>query len=207
VSKYDNMLSSTKKNILQRIETGNKGQIYFAEDFMDIANNEQVRLALSRLTKENALSRLGHGIYVYPKTDPLLGKVRPSLEDIAQAVAQRDKITIKPTGAYALNRIGLSTQVPMKVVYLTNGDSRTIKIGKNTIQFRKTSARKMAYQGEISPLIIQSLEEIGKEGLTPSIAEHIRQLLNKEDVQTVKQNLKLAPHWIGETLLSLLNNK
>ena len=201
------MLSSTKKNILQRIETGNKGQIYFAEDFMDIANNEQVRLALSRLTKEKALSRLGHGIYVYPKTDPLLGKVRPSLEDIAQAVAQRDKITIKPTGAYALNRIGLSTQVPMKVVYLTNGDSRTIKIGKNTIQFRKTSARKMAYQGEISPLIIQSLEEIGKEGLTPSIAEHIRQLLNKEDVQTVKQNLKLAPHWIGETLLSLLNNK
>ena len=201
------MLISIKKSILQRIEVGKQGQIYFAEDFMDIANNEQVRLALSRLTKEGLLIRLGHGIYVYPKTDLLLGKVRPSLEDIAQAVAQRAKITIKPTGAYALNRIGLSTQVPMKVVYLTNGDSRTIKIGKTTIQFRKTSAKKMAYQGEISPLIIQSLEEIGKEGLTPAITEHIRQLLNKEDVQIVKQNLKLAPHWIGETLLSLLNNR
>jgi hypothetical protein len=201
------MSGSSKKNILKRIEAGKEGQIYFAEDFIDIANNEQVRLALSRLTKEAALLRLGHGIYVYPKTDPLIGKVRPSLEDIAQAIAQRDKITIKPTGAYALNRIGLSTQVPMKVVYLTNGDSKTIKIGKNTIQFRKTSPRKMAYQGELSPLIIQSLEEIGKAGLTPAITEHIRQLLNKEDSQTIKQNLKLAPRWIAETILSFLNNK
>jgi hypothetical protein len=203
----DRMSASAKKSILQRIKAGEEGQIYFAEDFMDIANNEQVRLALSRLTKEADLIRLGHGIYVYPKTDPLLGKVRPSLEDIAQAIAQRDKITIKPTGAYALNRIGLSTQVPMKVVYLTNGDSRTIKLGKNTIQFRKTSPKKMAYQGELSPLIIQSLEEIGKEGLTPAITKHIRQLLNKEDIQIVKQNLKLAPRWIAETLLSLTNNK
>lgn len=174
---------------------------------MDLANNEQVRLALSRLTKEEALIRLGHGIYVYPKTDPILGKVRPSLEDIAQGIAQRNKINIKPTGAYALNRIGLSTQVPMKVVYLTNGDSRTIKIGNNTIQFRKTSPKKMAYQGELSPLIIQSLEEIGKDGLTPSTIEHIRPLLNKEEIQVVMQNLRLAPRWIAETLLPLLGNK
>ena len=201
------MSGSIKKNILQRIESGKEGQIYFAEDFMDIANNEQVRLALSRLTKEAALIRLGHGIYIYPKTDPELGIMRPSLETIAQAIAKRDKIVIKPTGAYALNRIGLSTQVPMKVVYLTNGDSRTIKIGKGTIQFRKTSPKKMAYQGEISPLIIQSLEEIGKEELTPAITKHIRELLNKEDIQVVKQNLKLAPRWIAEFLLSLLNNK
>jgi predicted transcriptional regulator of viral defense system len=201
------MSVSVKKKILQRMEAGKEGQIYFSEDFIDIANNEQVRLALSRLAKDGEVIRLGHGIYVYPKTDPLLGKVRPSLADIAQAIAQRDKIAIKPTGAYALNRIGLSTQVPMKVVFLTNGDSRTIKIGKNTIQFRKTSSKKMAYQGEVSPLIIQSLEEIGKEGLTPAITEHLRQLLNKEDFQIVRENLKLAPRWIAETLLSILNNK
>ena len=81
------MSFSVKKKVFQRIEAGKKGQIYFAEDFIDIANNEQIRLALSRLTKEGNLIRLGHGIYVYPKTDPLLGKVRPSLADIAQAIA------------------------------------------------------------------------------------------------------------------------
>jgi predicted transcriptional regulator of viral defense system len=200
------MKNLSVKNLLkERIKAGKAGQIYFAQDFIDIANNEQVRLALSRLTKEGFLLRLSQGIYLYPKEDSLLGKVKPSLEAIAQAIAQRDKITIKPTGAYALNRIGLSTQVPMKVVYLTNGESRKIKVGKNIITFKNTTSKKMAYKGEISPLIILALEEIGPSGVTEVIMKYITQMLKKEDFNILLDNLKLAPRWIADLLLPLLN--
>jgi predicted transcriptional regulator of viral defense system len=197
---------SIKNIIKKKIQVEGEGRIYFAEDFIDIANNEQVRLALSRLTKEGFLLRLGQGIYVYPKVDSLIGKVRPSLEDIAHAIAKRDQIIIKPTGAYVLNKLGLSTQVPMKVVYLTNGLSRKIKIGKNTITFINTTQKKMAYKGQKSAYVIQALEDIDEPTLSSFVTEQLKELINQEDYQTFMYNLKLAPRWIAEFLLPLIKH-
>ena len=197
------MKQSIKKIIQSRIESGRPGQVYFAKDFTDVANNEQVRLALSRLVKEKLITRLGHGIYAVEQVHPVMGKIQPAYEEIAQAIADRDQITIKPTGAYALNRLGLSTQVPTKIVYMTNGQSRKIRLGKNTICFKKTTQKKMAYKGYISPLIIQAIEELGKDGIKPEMMLRLTKILAGEDFETLDENLKLAPNWVAETITKM----
>lgn len=104
-------------------------------------------------------------MYARLQQDPLLGTIYPSTEDIAKAIAKRDKATIVPPGSLALNSLGLSTQVPLNVVYLTDGSARKIDLGKRKIIFKKTSPRNLAALGSISKLAIQALKEIGKDNL------------------------------------------
>jgi predicted transcriptional regulator of viral defense system len=200
-------VASTKSQIKQIIEHERAGKIYFAEDFINVSNNEQVRLALSRLTKEGVIVRLAQGVYVYPKHDPVIGKARPGMEEIATAIANRDHIKIRPTGAYALNQLGLSTQVPMRPVFMTNGSSRKIKVGKNIIEFKNNSSRKMAYSGKISGLVIPALEELGRKNVTAEIIDKISIVLHKENRVVLLEDLKLAPHWIAEIILKILKRK
>jgi len=197
---------SIKELVKEQILSEEAGTILFAQNFVEIAGNEQVRLALSRLAKEKFLIRVGPGMYVHPKNDPLIGPVRPGLEQIAEAIAKRDQLTIKPTGAYALNRLGLSTQVPTKVIYLTNGESRKIRVGKNTISFKKTTPKRMAYRGFFTPLVIEAMQELGPKSLTPELKKQLQEFVTKDDPQQVKVNATLAPVWIGEILISMLKN-
>ncbi|GHV68860.1 hypothetical protein FACS1894199_16750 [Bacteroidia bacterium] len=116
--------------------------MFFADDFMTFGTNVAVRHTLSRLCKNELLVRLSAGIYLYPKIDEQIGVLYPSIEAIAKAIAKREKSRLIPTGVYALNALGLSTQVPMKVVYLTDGAPRVVKVGKKaTINFKKTAAK------------------------------------------------------------------
>ncbi|SEW44551.1 DUF6088 family protein [Chitinophaga arvensicola] len=200
-------MASTKVEIKEIVATGGAGRIYFAEDFMDIANNEQVRLALSRLTKEGILLRLSQGIYVYPKNDPIVGTVRPGIDEIAQAVATRQQIKILPTGAEALNKLGLSTQVPMRAVYRTDGPSQKIKLDNFVIEFKRVSARKMSYQGKLSSLVISAVEELGKEKITDAIKGKLKLVLKLENRVVLMNDLKRVPHWIATVILPLVNEE
>jgi len=195
---------STKIKIKEGIEASSEGSFYFAEDFLGLANNEQVRLALSRLAREGILMRIAQGLYYYPKIDPHLGKVKPGMDEIAYAIAARQRIQIRPTGAYALNKLGLSTQVPMNAKFLTDGHPRVIKIGKRRIEFINRSQRKMAYEGEISGDLIIALEEMGSQNLTKEIFEKIIELFSKEDKGSLRHDLKLAPNWIREAFVPKL---
>ena len=118
-----------------------KGTIIFPENFADLGSEDAVRQALHRLSKNDILIRLAHGIYLYPKIDDILGVLYPSLEEVAEAIAHRDKARIIPTGVQALNKLGLSTQIPMKAVYLTDGAPRDIKVGKSSIKFKRTTPK------------------------------------------------------------------
>ncbi len=104
-------------------------------------------MALSRLTREGRLTRLAHGIYFVPVTDPVLGKLDPSVEAVAEQLADRERVRIRPTGAFALNKLRLSTRVPTRLVYLTDGHPRKLKIGKATVEFKPTTPKKMALKG------------------------------------------------------------
>jgi hypothetical protein len=194
---------SIHKELLSRIIKGKKGKIIFPSDFNDMANTDAVRQALSRLVKDNVLIRLAHGIYLYPKVDAALGILYPSTDDIVQAIAKRDKIRIIPTGINALNKLGLSTQVPMKSVYLTDGKPKTLQAGKRTIIFQTAAPKKFAPKGQISSLVIQALEALGKTGTTPEVIDSITTLLKKEDQKLLKEDAKLAPAWIGQLLISI----
>jgi hypothetical protein len=178
-----------------------KGRVLFVDDFLDLGSPDSIKKALYRLTNEKGLLiRLAHGIYLYPKTDKELGTLYPSTEEIAKAIARRDKARIIPTGIYALNRLGLSTQVPMKIVYLTDGATRLIKIGKRTISFKKTSPKNLMTLGEISTLVIQALKEIGQENVDDEILQQIKVVLKKETEENILNDAKLAPAWINKIL-------
>ena len=116
------------------------------------------------------------------------------------AIAKRDKARILPTGSYALHMLGLTTQIPLKLVYLTDGSPRKITIGKRTIQFKKTTPKNLSLKGSISKLVVQALKEIGKGKMTNDELDKIVSILKKEDSKKLKHDIALAPQWIAEIL-------
>lgn len=187
------------------IKKADKGRILFAEDFAELGKIESINRVLSRLKEKGILVRLAFGIYLYPKTDKELGILYPSVEDIAQAIARRDKARIIPTGITALNKLGLSTQVPLKAVYLTDGAARVLKIGKRTITFKKASPKNLLAKGEISGLAIQALKSIGKNNAEEELLVKIKSILKKENKENIMHDAKLAPAWINKILMSTIS--
>jgi hypothetical protein len=149
---------------------------------------------------------VAQGIYVLPKESSFLGKLIPSAEEVAEAIAKRDRIRTLPTGSYALNALGLSTQVPMNIVLLTDGSPREIKVGKRTIKFKKTTPKNLMTKGKISRLAIQALKEIGNGKVTDAEEKKIVNLLQKEDKTDLKHDIALAPVWIQKIIKKALND-
>ena len=193
-----------ENKIFESLKSRQKGIVIFVSDFLDYGNSESVKKALLRLNEKETIVRLAHGIYSYPKVDKELGILFPSTEDIAIAIARRDKVRIIPTGVQALNKLGLSTQVPMKVVYLTDGGTRNIKVGKRTISFRNTSPKNLFMKGEISSLVIQALKTIGNSKLDDSTLLKIQDILKKEKKENIINDAKLAPAWINKILIQTI---
>ncbi len=200
------MRDNIENKILSRIKKAGRGSLFFIENFIAYGNTEAVKKALQRLTNAGQLERIATGIYVRPKKDSIIGIITPGIEEIAKAIAKRDRARIVPTGIFALNKLGLSTQVPLNIIYLTDGAARKIKIGKNTITFKKTTPKNVAAVGEISKLLIQALRTIGKENVTEIEIEIIQNLLKKEKITRLQHDIRLAPVWIKEIMKPVLEN-
>lgn len=190
-----------ENRIAETLKTYPRGSVLFVDDFLDFGNPESVKKALFRLKEKEILVRLAHGIYLYPNVDKELGVLFPSTEEIAKAIARRDKARIVPTGVQALNKLGLSTQIPMKMVYLTDGAARTVKVGKRTITFKKTSPKNLSIKGEISGLAIQALKTIGQKKIDEKIMEKIQAILKNEKKEHIINDAKLSPAWIHKILV------
>jgi hypothetical protein len=193
-----------ENRIAEALKTYPKGSVLFVDDFLDYGNPESVKKALFRLKEKGVLVRLAHGIYLYPKVDKELGVLFPSTEEIAKAIARRDKARIVLTGVQALNKLGLSTQVPMKVVYLTDGAARTVKVGKRTITFKKASPKNLSVKGEISGLAIQALKTIGQNKVDAETIEKIQAILKNEKKENIINDAKLSPAWINKILMQAI---
>lgn len=199
------------KSIISQIEAKIKrskpGEIFMPSDFKDLGTSTAIRKALSRLVEQNVLTRMGQGIYATPIHDKVFGDVLPSMEEIAASLAKKDHVKIMPTGQYALNKIGLSTQVPMKMVFLTNGTKKNISIGKSSILFQPTTTKKLAMVGSISSLLFLGLEELNLDQLSESDMKKIIHLLKKEDAKKLKHDLKLAPSRISDFVIKNFLNE
>ena len=198
---------SIENQILNKIKKAKRGALFFVDNFITIGNAKAVGKALERLAKSGELQRVATGIYFRPEKDPVIGYVTPGIETIAKAIAKRDKARIVPTGVYALNQLGLSTQVPLNVIYLTDGAARKIKIGNRTITFKKTTPKNLTALGEIDRLVIQALRTIGKDKVTSEEIEKIQQLLKKEKLTYLQQDIRMAPEWIRKIMLPILKQK
>ena len=197
---------SIEDKILAHIEALPKGELFLPVDFNELGSSEAVRLSLFRLEKEGVITRVAQGIYVRPKVSTLIGKLLPSAEEVADAIAKRDHIRTLPTGSYALNALGLSTQVPMNIVLLTDGSPREIKVGKRKIKFKKTTPKNLMAKGKISRLAIQALKEIGNGKVSEQEELRIIDLLKREDEKDLKHDIALAPVWIQKIMKKALTD-
>ena len=200
------MILHSDIKILEKIKKARRGTLFFTNDFASFGKPEAIRQALQRLVKSGEIDRVAAGIFVRPQKDSIIGKVMPDIEDVAKAIARRDRARIVPTGDYALNRLGLSTQVPMNIVYLTDGTARKTKIGNYTIVFKKVAPKNVVAIGEISRLAIQALKTIGKQNITEEKMRHIQTVLQNEKPTHLAYDIRLAPVWIQEIMKTALNN-
>ncbi len=179
-----------------------KGEIFFISDFTELGNYEAVRKSLQRLTKDGKVERIAKGIYFLPKKHERLGIIYPHAEQIARAIAKRDKARIIATGSTALHLLGLSTQVPMKVVFLTDGSARNITVGKQTIQFKKTNPKNLSIEHRLTNLIIQALKAIGEKHVTEEQVDKIQTVIDQSNErELIYENLKSAPVWVQKILV------
>lgn len=194
------MDQSTHKKIQEIVANTKAGTILFPTDFRGTGSEGAIKMSLSRLVKEKELDRLAHGIYLKPDYHPTYGKLQPALEEIAQSIANKEQVRIKPSGAYALNRLGLSTQIPLRLVYITDGPRREFTIGHGGIKFKPSAPKRFAMKGEISSLLFQALEELGHRQALP-LLDQIKALIKKENPLKLNHDLKLAPAWINDLII------
>lgn len=196
------MSKSVETQVLGKIKRSPRGTLFFVDSFAKIANSKSANKGLERLVKSGEIERVSQGIYVRPLIDEYIGKVLPSIEEVAIAIAKRDRATIVPTGSYAMYKLGLTSQVPLNIVFYSDTSARKIKIGKQTITFKKASSKNLAFIGETSMLAIQALRTIGKDKATESEIKQIKTLLKSENPKHLQHDLLLAPVWIRKLIAS-----
>lgn len=192
-----------KHNVMKSIDENQPHSIFFISDYADLGAAETIRKILHEATISGVLEKAGHGIYIKPKISRF-GKVPVPLEKIAREIAARDKCQILPTGSTAANLIGLSTQVPMNLSYITTGSTRAIKIGDRKISFRHASPKNFAAKGSVIPLLIQGIKEIGAENISGVEYEAIRLFIDKQQDPYLQEDLQLAPAWIQRIIKKLM---
>lgn len=199
-------MKSLNSHIEHSLSKRKEGDILFVSDFKGKGTEGAIRKSLSRMTKAGKLRRLAHGVYYIPKVDPVFGELRPSAEQVAQKIAEKEKVHIYPTGVYALNQLGLSTQVPTKLVYLTDGVPRLLTIGKMKVRFKATTPKKLALKGPISRLVILALDELDTGKMNPEHETRIRELLLMEEPRKLEHDLALASGRIHDYIVKLLKH-
>jgi Family of unknown function (DUF6088) len=187
---------SIESAIFSRIKRWGRGCVVLPAGFLDLGSRQAVGVALHRLAKTKSIRRLSRGVYDYPIEDPVLGELSPTIEAITKALSQRDRLRLQPSGAYALNLLGLSEQVPAKIVFLTEGESRTLKVGPMTIQLRRTTPRNMATSGRLSGLIIQAFRSLGKEHVSQTRIEKLKSSIPLKQRKELLKDIALAPAWM-----------
>jgi hypothetical protein len=193
-------MSKTKEKILYRINERNYGA-FTSSDFSDIDNYKQISKTLERLEDEKVISRVRRGIYILKKYNDILGmEESPDINEVAKAIARQFNIIIIPSGNYSLNIMGLSTQVPSKYVYITNGPYNEYDIGNNKIYFKHSTSREISFLPYRILIAIQGLKTIGKGNIDSNILNKISSFLTEDDKEYIKNNNLRTTSWIYEKL-------
>ena len=196
-------IHSIDSKVLRRIRSHGRGWVFTPEHFKDLGSRDAVASALKRAKQSGGIRQLARGLYDYPREHPALGILEPAIDDIAAALAGRDALCLQPTGAYAANLLGLSAQVPMKVVYLTDGRSRMVQFGKRQITLKHTTPRNMATAGRISGLVIQALRHIGQPYVNEPVISQLNKRLDQPARKQLMKDIRYAPAWIAKIIRRL----
>ncbi len=185
---------------LSRIYGRGRGAVFTPKDFLDLGSRRAVDIALHRLTKQGTIRRIARGLYDYPKTSELIGVLAPTTEAIAKALAGPEALRLQPTGGYAANLLGLSEQVPARIVYLTDASSRIVRVGRQTIALKQTTPRNMKLHNRVSGLVVQALRYFGRQHVGPEQIAILRRRLTAEQRRELAADAKWAPSWVAEVM-------
>src|ERR1035441_3852832 len=193
MQEQDCHMQTMRDQIVTRIERLGAGKAFSAKDFLDIGSRGTVDMALSGLTRRGTIRRIRRGLYDMPKVNPALGgKLSPDIDEAARAIARRQRWKIVPEGAWAANLLGLSTQVPAKIVFLTDGPNNKVPIGRRTIHFKHARPNAMAGLEGTLALVVQALCYIGKEGVGPRASGTVRAALSPAEKQKLVTDTALG---------------
>lgn len=199
-----NICIAKMNSISMEIGKMEPGTVFFPSDLASLGSKtSNILKVLERKTKAGTIMRLAQGVYFIPVIDTKygIGVIYPPYEEVAKRIAERDKITIVPTGAYAQNLLGFSTQVPMNLVYMTDGRSKTISLLNGyTIQFVHTPQKNLAFKNRKLMMLVFALKDIGKENMTEDHVDHIRVVLANMPFESIKDDLALMPAWIKDLI-------
>lgn len=194
---------SVTDKILSRIRRKGQGTVHTSKDFLDLGGRVAVDHALSNLAKKGLIRRLSRGVYDYPKVNPRLGTLTPPPDAVAKALAKKTRSDLQVSGAYAANQLGLSTQVPARVVYLTDGKSKRVRVGRQTIELRHASPKNMATAGKPSGTVIQALRHVGRDNVNDEVIDRIKSVLSDDDRAALRHDVDKAPDWMRPILTRL----
>lgn len=192
-------MQTMRDQIVARIERLGEGKAFSAKDFLDIASRGTIDMALSGLTRDGTIRRIRRGLYDMPKINPALGgKLSPDIDEAARAIARRQRWKIVPEGAWAANLLGLSTQVPSKIIYLTDGPNNEVPIGRRSIYFKHARPKAMAGPEGKMALVVQALRHLGKDGVGPREIETLRAGLSPAERRKLVKDTRFGVDWIYE---------
>lgn len=195
----------TEKQLIARIRAHGRGFVFKTKLFSGLTDDSaSVRTALTRLVQKKSIRRLSHGLYDLPVVHPKLGPISPSLEKVIEAIKISDAIEVQPTGAYAANLLGLSTQIPMRIELYTNGPKRNIRFGKQEIILKPTTPKNMIGAGTKAGLVLHAIRQIGKENVTTEMIEQIRSQVEEKEIKHFKKQIQFAPLWIAKIMRSII---
>ena len=191
------MISVTDK-ILERIRIKGAGWAFTAKDFLDIASRASVDKALSMAHRACDIRRVCRGVYDYPKQGTFMpGEMPPDFDQVAHALARNTGTRIIASGAMAANILGISEQVPAKILYLTVGASRKVQIGNRTITFKHVRAKDLLAD-ELSGIVVQALRFTGRNSVTDKILRKIQRHLTPEQRKTLVEQAQYTSDWIAD---------
>lgn len=196
-------MQSIDDKLISMIYGRRRGLVFTPKLFSSLGDPRAIGMALTRLSRKGTIRRLARGLYDYPRKHDQLGLLAPSIDDVADALRDRDVTRLQPSGAYAANLLGLSDQVPMKVVFLTDGPSKNVKLGKQEIILKRTTPRNMATAGRTSGLVIQALRYLRQRHVDQSVLLHLKKRLSDNDKKQLIKDLQYAPAWIAEIMRNI----
>ena len=201
-------MKSLQQSILHRLRASAAGSVYTPRDFLDLGSRAAVDQVLSRLARADVLQRAGRGLYHLPQINRRLGiSIPPDVDQVATALARKTGSRLLPSGASAANQLGLSTQVPAKAVYLTNGRSRKLRVGNFDVQFKHVSQSHFNVRHHSSALVFQALRYLGKDAVGDRTLRTLRASLTSAQRRGLRDDVRYAPGWMAGVVRSLDNDQ
>ena len=175
-----------------------------AKELLHLGNRAAVDQTLSRLVRRGSLLRLGRGLYVRP-VEGRFGVRPPEPAKVVQAIVEQHGENVVPHGAAAANELGLTTQVPVREVYLTSGPTRNLKLGKQVVELRHAPAWQLALPGRPAGSAIRALAWIGPEHAASAIETLRNKLAPSERIALVDLR-RMLPTWMAKQVSKLASN-